>query len=147
MRLPLLLCLVLSTTTLSAGDWPNWRGPNGNGIAVGDKFSTQWSATENVTWKTPLPGAAGSTPVVTGSLIALTCVERDAKDENGKNKVWGLNRETGEVLWKTEVGNEKPGKHKKGSGCNPSPVTDGQQTSEVFRDFGSLSHSPTLWRA
>lgn len=140
MRLPLLLCLVLSTATLSAGDWPSWRGPNGNGIAVGETYPTQWSATENVKWKTPLPGSAGSTPVVTGSLIALTCAERDDKDQNGKNKVWGLNRETGEVLWKTEVGQEKPGKHKKGSGCNPSPVTDGKHLFVYFKsgDFAAL---------
>ncbi len=140
MRAPLLLCLVLLTTALTAGEWPSWRGPNGNGIAVGETYPTQWSATEHVKWKTPLPGSAGSTPVVTGSLIALTCAERDDKDQNGKNKVWGLNRETGEVLWKTEVGDEKPGKHKKGSGCNPSPVTDGKHLFVYFKsgDFAAL---------
>ena len=140
MRLLLILTLVFGAGPLSAGEWPSWRGPHGNGIADGGHYPTQWSATENVKWKTPLPGSAGSTPVVTGSLIALTCAERDASDQSGKNKVWGLNRETGEVLWKTEVGNEKPGKHKKGSGCNPSPVTDGQHVFVYFKsgDFAAL---------
>jgi outer membrane protein assembly factor BamB len=140
MRLPLTLCLSLCVSSIFAGEWPSWRGPHGNGVAEGASFPTQWSATENVKWKTPLPGSAGSTPVVTGSLIALTCAERDAQDQNGKNKVWGLNRTTGEILWKTEVGNEKPGKHKKGSGCNPSPVTDGQHIFVYFKsgDFAAL---------
>ncbi len=140
MRLSVFLGLVFCASSLCAGDWPSWRGPTGNGIADDGDYPTQWSATEHVTWKTPLPGAAGSTPVVTGSLIALTCVERDAHDENGKNKVWGLNRETGAILWKTEVGNEKPGKHKKGSGCNPSPVTDGKHVFVYFKsgDFAAL---------
>ncbi len=140
MRLPVILSLVLCASSLSAGEWPSWRGPTGNGVAAGAKYPTQWSANENVKWKTPLPGSAGSTPVVTGALVALTCAERDDKDQNGKNKVWGLNRETGEVLWKTEAGNEKPGKHKKGSGCNPSPVTDGQHVFVYFKsgDFAAL---------
>ncbi len=139
MRLPLLLCLVLCASPLAAGEWPSWRGPAGNGIAEGPNYPTQWSATENVKWKLPLPGAAGSTPVVTGSLIALTCAERDAQDQNGKNKVWGLSRD-GKQIWNTEVGNEKPGKHKKGSGCNPSPVTDGQHVFVYFKsgDFAAL---------
>lgn len=139
MRLPLLLCLVLWTGSLSAGEWPSWRGPHGNGIAEGEHYPTQWSTTENVKWKLPLPGAAGSTPVVTGSLIALTCAERDTQDQNGKNKVWGISRD-GQRLWNTEVGNEKPGKHKKGSGCNPSPVTDGQHVFVYFKsgDFAAL---------
>jgi len=140
MRFPLFLSLVLCASVLSAGEWPSWRGPTGNGIAQGEHYPTQWTATEHVQWKTPLPGSAGSTPVVTGSLIALTCTERDAPSQDGKNKVWGLNRETGEVLWKTAVGNEKPGKHKKGSGCNPSPVTDGQHIFVYFKsgDFAAL---------
>ena len=140
MRLPVMLCLVLSGGFASAGEWPSWRGPTGNGIAEGAHYPTQWSATENVKWKTPLPGSAGSTPVVTGSLVALTCAERDDQNQNGKNKVWGLNRETGQVIWNTEVGNERPGKHAKGSGCNPSPVTDGQHIFVYFKsgDFAAL---------
>ena len=142
MRLLVLLCLVQCANSISAGEWPSWRGPNGNGIADGEQYPTQWSASENVKWKLPLPGSAGSTPVVTGSLIALTCAERDAQDQNGKNKVWGLNRE-GELLWNTEVGNEKPGKHAKGSGCNPSPVTDGKSLFVYFKsgDFAALDLS------
>ena len=93
MRLPLILSLVLCVASLSAGEWPSWRGPHGSGIADGELFPTQWTATENVKWKVPLPGAAGSTPVVTGPLIALTCAERDADNQNGMNKVWGLSRE------------------------------------------------------
>ena len=148
MRCHWILGLMLWSSVIAAGDWPGWRGPAGNGIAQGDSFPTQWSATEHVKWKTPLPGSAGSTPVITGSLIVLTCAERDANDQNGKNKVWGLNRETGEVLWKTEVGNEKPGKHKKGSGCNPSPVTDGQHVFVYFKsgDFAALDlKGQVLW--
>ena len=93
MRVPLLLCLVLSTTTLSAGDWPSWRGPNGNGIAVGEKYPTQWSATENVKWKTPLKGKAWSSPVVWGAQVWVTTATEDGRQLGAI----AIDRESGRV--------------------------------------------------
>jgi outer membrane protein assembly factor BamB len=53
------------------GDWPYWRGPAADGMAVGDAPVT-WSATENVKWKTELPGLGNSSPVIWGDYIFVT---------------------------------------------------------------------------
>ncbi len=133
MRTLLLAVCLAWVTPVVAGDWPSWRGPNGNGVADGAGYPTEWSKEKNIAWRLPMPGAAGSTPVVVRELIALTCAE------DGKNMVWGV-RASGEILWKREVGTEKPGKHKKGSGCNPSPVSDGEHLFVYFKsgDFAAL---------
>lgn len=109
-----------------AGNWPSWRGPSGNGVAADSGFPTKWSATENVLWKYPLPGPGSSTPAVWGDRIFLT------HGEDGTNQVLCLDR-NGKHEWTTSIGDTRDGKHKKASGCNPSPVTDGQYVFVYFK--------------
>ena len=54
-----------------ARDWPYWRGPAADGMAVGDA-PVPWSATENVAWKTDIPGLGHSSPVVWGDFVFVT---------------------------------------------------------------------------
>ncbi|RLS51730.1 MAG: hypothetical protein DWH91_18320 [Planctomycetota bacterium] len=134
------VCLAWGTPGM-AGDWPSWRGPHGNGVADGATYPLEWSKEKNIAWQLTMTGSAGSTPVVLGDLIVLTC------SEGGKNSVWGISS-SGEILWKTTVGDEKPGKHKKGSGCNPSPVSDGERVFVYFKsgDFAAIDRQgKTLW--
>src|SRR5262245_14385755 len=71
------LCLLLAVGTLSRGQvsnvahWPQWRGPFFNGMANG-AAPTQWSDTQNIKWKIPIPGKGHSTPVIWGDRIFLT---------------------------------------------------------------------------
>ena len=73
--LPAMLCLVTAHTAAAEptdGDsWRQWRGPYNTGVAAGDA-PTNFSATENVKWRTPIPGKGHSTPVVWGDVIYLT---------------------------------------------------------------------------
>lgn len=55
-----------------ADDWPQFRGPNGNGHSVAKRLPSQWSETKNVTWKTELPGKGWSSPVISGDQIWMT---------------------------------------------------------------------------
>ena len=58
-------------------NWGNWRGPNHDGVSMAKNLPDTWSETENVLWKTPLPSAGSSTPVIIEGKIFLTCeVER-----------------------------------------------------------------------
>jgi outer membrane protein assembly factor BamB len=84
-------------------------------------------------WKTPLPGKGCSTPVVWGERILLTC------PVNGEDAVLGYDWE-GEKLWQTTLGKERKGKHRNGSGSNPSVVTDGDLLFALFKsgNFGGL---------
>jgi outer membrane protein assembly factor BamB len=63
--------LVLSCS-LAAADWPQWRGPTGNGVAPDQALPLRWSATENVAWKAPLGGVGVSTPIVSGDRVFIT---------------------------------------------------------------------------
>ncbi len=130
------LLLSLVATVSAAENWPNWRGPDQNGVAPGKGFPTRWSATENVAWKFKLPGAGSSTPVVWGDKIFLTC------SIEGKNGIVCLDRD-GKQLWHTEVGTSRDGKHKKATGSNPSTVTDGEHVYAYFKsgDLACLDYA------
>jgi outer membrane protein assembly factor BamB len=118
--------LVFCTLSHGADNWPNWRGPNYNGVASGEKYPTTWSATENVLWKADLPGRGSSTPVIWGDNIFLTY------GNEGKNYCVCFNR-AGKQLWVTSVGEERASKHKKATGSNPSVVTDGTHVWAYFK--------------
>jgi len=79
----------------------------------------EFSATENVLWKAELPGKGSSTPIVWEDRIFVT------SGNDGEDGVQALDRE-GNLLWEKTLGPERPGKHKNGSGSNPSPITDGE---------------------
>ncbi|MBI3466837.1 MAG: PQQ-binding-like beta-propeller repeat protein [Planctomycetes bacterium] len=121
-----MLVLFCVAEYVAADNWPNWRGPNYNGVAPGKSFPTKWSSTENVLWKVPLPGRGGSTPVVWGEQIFLTY------GADGKNVAVCLDRE-GKQQWQVAFGEERPGKNRKGTGSNPSPITDGQHVFVYFK--------------
>lgn len=121
------LMLGLACASLAqANDWPSWRGPRATGVALGENYPTEWSSEKNIKWKIELPGLGASTPVVWEDRIFLTC------GIDGKNTVLCLDR-SGEKLWQAEAGREKPGKHKKATGSNPSAVTDGERVFVYFK--------------
>ena len=68
-RVIALLGSLIGTQGLDAGEWGSWRGPSSNGISEEVDVPTRWSDTENVAWRTELPGPSGATPVVWGSQI------------------------------------------------------------------------------
>lgn len=121
------LALVASLPVVAMGEnWPRWRGPSSDGVAPAGEYPTQWSSTDNVAWTAKLPGLGASTPAVWGERIFLTCGADDF------NAVIALDR-TGKELWRTNVGKERPGKHRKASGSNPSPSTDGEHVFVYFK--------------
>ena len=91
-------------------DWPQFRGPGGLGVARATGLPTKWGPDENIVWKTPLPGAGTSSPVIIGDRIFLTCYrgygapgqpQGDLKDLT--LDVVSLKRNTGEILWTKTV--------------------------------------------
>ncbi len=80
--LAILSCLSLIACHAYAGDWTQFRGPAGDGIANGQLVPTQFSESEKVTWKTELPGRAWSSPVISDGVVWLTtAIERIPTDE------------------------------------------------------------------
>ena len=62
----------LGVGDLRADHWPNWRGPDNDGVARQEQLPIVWSESKNLAWKLPLPGKAGSTPVIWGDRLFLT---------------------------------------------------------------------------
>src|SRR5206468_5671253 len=79
-----------------AENWPGWRGPNRNGVTSDTGVPTTWSATENVLWKMPVPGAGISNPVVWGDRVFVTASEGR---EQGELHVICFDRDTGHERW------------------------------------------------
>ena len=66
--------------SLLAENWPGWRGPNGDGISSEINVPIKWSRTENIVWKTAIPGKGHSSPIVWEDRVFLTTCLSDRKD-------------------------------------------------------------------
>lgn len=142
--------------------WPQFRGPNGQGVSPETGLPLTWSASENVLWKTPIPGRGHSSPVVWGKRLFLTTAVEGpitrpgftgtAKHlDDGKEfvhpdgvgadraqtlKVLAIDAETGRILWEKTAweGNPYDTRHRRGSFASPTPIVDGER---VYAWFGS----------
>lgn len=126
--------LVLSGA-LSASDWLQWRGPNGNGTAAGDvRVPAGWGEEENVKWKALIPGRGHSSPVVSGDLVVLTTATEDAQF------VFAYGRESGAIRWKERIheGGLPEKLHKKNTAASSSVASDGERFFAVFHNRGRL---------
>lgn len=95
------LTMTLAVVTLAtAGDWPNWRGPTGDGRTDDTALPTSWSATEGVKWKVPLPGAGNSTPVVWKDQVIVTA---SGGRDHQTLRVLSFDRATGKPRWDTSL--------------------------------------------
>jgi outer membrane protein assembly factor BamB len=99
MRFLSILSLTLALTTVAlAGDWPQWRGPTGDGRSDEKAFPATWSDTEHVKWKATLPGAGNSSPVVWKDKVILTA---STGREHTTLHVLCYDRATGKQQWDT----------------------------------------------
>ena len=127
------LVAMATAATLSAENWPQWRGPAKNGVSAEKGLPLKWSTTENITWKVEMPGRSGSTPIIWGETIFLNI---GTADSSGDLELWALDRADGRIRWKKHIAG---GNHieRKQNMSSPSPVTDGQ-TVWVMTGVGIL---------
>lgn len=132
MRQTFVTCIVIAALAAlaPAGDWPQWRGPNGNGVAEPGRYPTSFSATEGVLWKVRLPGKGASTPIVSGDNIVITCGIGTGRQ--GSDGVLCFDWK-GKLRWQAKLGRQRPGKHRNGTGANSSVVTDGKTIVAYFK--------------
>lgn len=129
-RVLFLVVLVCLGPSRLHADWPRWRGPADRGsVSTGDYPSELDEAA--VVWKTPLPGKGCSTPIVVDGVIYVTAPVK------GVDSLIAV-ESNGSPLWTTTFGNEIAGKHRNGSGCNASPVSDGDAVFVYFKS-GTLA--------
>jgi outer membrane protein assembly factor BamB len=125
------LALALTTASLYAENWPQFRGPTAQGLSADTKVPLNWSATENLAWKTELPGESWSSPIVWGNHVFVTTAT-----ENGEScRVLALDRKSGAVRWNVEVfRQETRRKEGRNSYATPTPATDGKRVYACFGD-------------
>jgi outer membrane protein assembly factor BamB len=123
--------------TVSATDWPWWRGPNRNGIAAANQTPPlKWSETENVVWKAPVPGRGHGSPTVVDNQVFLATAEHDRQVQS----VLCFDRTTGKQLWQTEIhkgGFETKGNNKS-SLASSTVACDGEKIYINFLHAGAI---------
>ncbi|HEY7310312.1 MAG TPA: PQQ-binding-like beta-propeller repeat protein [Gemmataceae bacterium] len=113
--------VVLSLAGLVRADnWPQWRGPAGDGVSKEKNLPTSWDQSKNMAWTLPLPGMGGSTPIVWGERIFLTSADAD-------DLVLMCVSTSGKELWKRKLGSGKVrARGDEGNGASATPSTDGK---------------------
>jgi len=134
----LLLLVPLLVTCLSAQDWPGWRGPSGNGHApAGALPPLTFSPTENVLWKTPIPGRGHGSPTIVGDTIYLS----SANDKKGSQNVLAVNRNTGAIVWQSTIHEAGASDqiHAKNTYASGSVVSDGKRLFVSFHNRARIT--------
>jgi len=122
----ILTILAVTTVFTQAENWPKWRGPNDSGSTKEGRYPADLSDPKNLIWKLPLSGKGCSTPIVWGKQIFITGPQK------GQDTVSAITW-NGKLDWEKSIGKERTGKHRNGSGSNPSCVTDGQLIFAYFK--------------
>src|SRR4030081_3204333 len=97
--LSLLVVLGQNDKSAPTDVWPQWRGPTADSIAPGKNLPTKWSKTENIAWKTPLPGWGTSTPAIWKDAIFVT-----TQVDDSLLVLIRLDAKNGKIRWRREVG-------------------------------------------
>ena len=123
--------------SVSATDWPWWRGPHRNGVANPDQDPPmRWSASENILWKSPIPGRGHGSPTVVGTQVFVAT----ADEEHQVQSVLCFDRRTGQRIWKTDVhhGALETKGNKKSSQASCTVACDGRRIFVNFLNNGAV---------
>lgn len=123
------------------GSWTSWRGPKDSGSVETGNFPSSLSK-DKLRWSAPLPGKGCSTPIHLDGKIYVTA------PQDGKDAVLCIDAK-GKQIWSSVFEAEDAGKHRNGSGCNASPVTDGKALYVYFKSgtFAALDlEGKVLWQ-
>ncbi len=118
-----------------SADWRRWRGPGGNGVAESSAAPPlRWSETENVKWKTEVPGRGLSSPIVVEGLVIVTSATEEAQF------VLAYARSDGSLVWRTQLheGGLPEKLHRKNSAATPTAASDGRNVYAVFHNSGRV---------
>jgi hypothetical protein len=141
---------------LSFEQWPQFRGPGSSGVAADNAALPEaWSATQNVKWKTAIPGHGWSSPIAWGDRVFVTTVipageteapkkglylqgERPAPTIAHHYMIQAISFATGKLIWQRQLHRAVPPgpRHLKNTFASETPVTDGTRVYVVFGNVG-----------
>ncbi|HJM56087.1 MAG TPA: PQQ-binding-like beta-propeller repeat protein [Planctomycetota bacterium] len=148
--------LTFTAPASTAQDWPQFRGPGASGVSTSSELPSSWSETENVAWRTGIPGRGWSSPIVQGDKIFVTTAiqeegepepvkkglyfggNRSAPTDSYRWVVYCLKLDSGEVAWEKELHRGVPehGHHVKGSLASETSVCDGERLYAYVGNVG-----------
>ncbi len=129
-----LLPFALAAALHAGDDWPQFRGPTQQGHSDSVGLPTEWSETQNIKFKTEIPGEGWSSPVVLGDQVWIT-----AATEAGRSlRAICVNRDTGAILHNLEVFHVEPEKKNAfNSYASPTPILEKGRVYVCFGTYGS----------
>ncbi len=162
----------LAAISSTQADWPQWRGPGGQGVADSSNVPTEWSETKNVAWRTNLPGRGWSSPLVIGNQVWVTAAhETLASEEETKERLKAntggqplvvlsevrinaicIDKESGKIVKNIEVLRKKDPQwvHKTNSYASPTPIIEGGKMYFQNGSYGTacleIKSGKVLWR-
>lgn len=149
-QIVLVAAIALSGLTARAEDWPQFRGPAGQGHSVERGVPSQWSESKNVLWKVPIGGLGWSSPAVASGRVWLTAALE--KQFPISLRAIALDAATGRELINVEVFTVEPNPllNAKNSYASPTPLIEGGRVYVHFGPYGTAALSTSgevLWRA
>lgn len=164
-RFAMASAVVVLAASVSAENWPQWRGPGGQGISTEKQLPTEWGPGKNIAWKTELP-SGHSSPIVWGDRLFVTAaiegkavpgqkavphtqggqpfVHPDSvgADKTHTLKVIALDAKTGKPLWEQVAyeGTVYDARHRRSSFAGPTAATDGQMVYAYFGPEGLYAY-------
>ncbi|HYV09503.1 MAG TPA: PQQ-binding-like beta-propeller repeat protein [Pyrinomonadaceae bacterium] len=168
-RLAIAVLLNLFAVIVNAQNWPSFRGPNASGVAEGTNPPITWDLekSQNVLWKTDIPGLSHSSPIVWGNnVFVITAVSSEAKptfkakdrgiglandDVSHTWMIFALDKRNGRVIWteKAYEGVPRAKRHVKATQANSTPATDGRYVVALFGSEGLACYDikgKLLWK-
>ena len=153
-----LFALTGSDSLGAANEWPQFRGPTGQGQSSATNLPLEWNATTNVVWKVEVPGSGWSSPVLAKGRIYLTAAVPDAASGDITLRALCFDEKNGGVVWDTEVFRPDPGSatkmHKKNTAASPTPIVTADRLFVHFGHMGTAAktrvlidstHGPDTW--
>ena len=135
----LLVGCLFSGTASCGEDWPEFRGPTGQGVASVQNLPVNWNDSVNVKWKVVVPGKGWSSPIVSNDVIYMTtAIPLSSKSETDQVLcLIAMDKDRGTLIWKTEVfrqsGVETDPIHLKNSHASPTPIL---KEDRIYVHFG-----------
>ena len=128
---------VLMVAPGAEGEWPQFRGPTGQGIVIDEPFPMHWSEQKNVIWRRELPGRGNSSPIIWGEKLFVTSASADGT----KRWLFCYSTKTGELVWQhlAPPPVEQIEKlYSKNTYASSTPVTDGERVVAFFGNSGVI---------
>lgn len=145
--------VIVAAATLSAEDWPQFRGPTGQGHSSERGLPLDWSETQNITWKTPVPGVGWSSPVVAGGRVWLTTsIDSGSRPPvTSSLRVLAFDAASGKEVVNVEVFRNRSAGYinQKNSRASPTPILEGDRVYVHFGAEGTAALTTTgeiVWK-